>query len=51
MTGAEPAQAIVCYHLSGGGNDFLALAEPSTLPGPAQIRAWCSRGLSLGAEK
>ncbi len=39
-----------CYRLSGGGNDFLALAEPAKPPSGAQIRAWCTRGLSLGAD-
>ena len=38
------------FRLSGGGNDFLALAEPLDDPTPAQIRAWCHRGLSLGAD-
>lgn len=38
------------FRLSGAGNDFLALAEPERLPGPEAIRAWCTRGLSLGAD-
>jgi len=38
------------FRLSGGGNDFLALVEPSREPRPEQIRAWCVRGLSLGAD-
>ena len=38
------------FRLSGGGNDFLALAEPLDDPTPAQIRSWCHRGLSLGAD-
>jgi len=38
------------FRLSGGGNDFLALVEPLDDPTPAQIRAWCHRGLSLGAD-
>ena len=38
------------FRLSGGGNDFLALVEPRRDPAPAQIRAWCVRGLSLGAD-
>ena len=38
------------FRLSGGGNDFLALAEPRRAPTAAQIRAWCARGLSLGAD-
>jgi diaminopimelate epimerase len=38
------------YKVSGSGNDFLALAEPfGTLP-PETIRAWCRRGVSLGAD-
>lgn len=38
------------YRLSGGGNDFLALAEPETMPDEQRIRTWCRRGLSLGAD-
>ena len=38
------------YRLSGGGNDFLALAEPEREPSPDEVRAWCARGLSLGAD-
>ncbi len=38
------------FRLSGGGNDFLALVEPIDEPTPDQIRAWCHRGLSLGAD-
>jgi diaminopimelate epimerase len=38
------------YKLSGSGNDFLALAEPAAPPAPEQIRAWCRRGVSLGAD-
>jgi diaminopimelate epimerase len=38
------------FRLSGGGNDFLALVEPLDDPTPAQIRAWCHRGVSLGAD-
>jgi diaminopimelate epimerase len=41
---------IPCYLVSGGGNDFLALVEPEAVPTPATIRAWCRRGLSLGAD-
>jgi diaminopimelate epimerase len=37
------------YKVSGAGNDFLALVETEP-PGPEQIRAWCRRGLSLGAD-
>jgi diaminopimelate epimerase len=36
--------------VSGGGNDFLALLEPERDPTPAEIAAWCARGLSLGAD-
>ena len=36
--------------LSGGGNDFLALAAPVREPTAGEIRAWCARGLSLGAD-
>ena len=38
------------FRLSGGGNDFLALVEPAGDPPAARIRAWCKRGLSLGAD-
>ncbi len=38
------------FKLSGGGNDFLALAEPTNDPTPGEIVAWCARGLSLGAD-
>ncbi len=38
------------YRLSGGGNDFLALAEPERPPSADRIRTWCTRGLSLGAD-
>ena len=38
------------FKLSGGGNDFLALVEPEPIPPPELIRAWCRRGLSLGAD-
>jgi diaminopimelate epimerase len=38
------------YKLSGSGNDFLALPEPESVPGPEEIRAWCRRGISLGAD-
>lgn len=36
--------------VSGSGNDFIALAEPATDPAPESIRAWCRRGISLGAD-
>ncbi len=38
------------YKLSGSGNDFIALAEPAAPPTAEQIRAWCRRGVSLGAD-
>lgn len=38
------------YKLSGGGNDFLALTEPPAEPHPREIRAWCRRGVSIGAD-
>jgi diaminopimelate epimerase len=38
------------FKVSGSGNDFVALAEPAAEPAPEQIRAWCRRGLSLGAD-
>lgn len=38
------------FQLSGSGNDFLALAEPSDEPTAEQVRAWCRRGVSLGAD-
>lgn len=38
------------YRLSGGGNDFLALVEPRREPSALEIRAWCTRGLSVGAD-
>jgi diaminopimelate epimerase len=41
------------FKLSGSGNDFLALADPTgkaPAPGEAEIRAWCRRGVSLGAD-
>ena len=38
------------YRLSGGGNDFLALVDPERPPTAAEVRAWCRRGLSLGAD-
>jgi diaminopimelate epimerase len=38
------------YKVSGSGNDFVALAEPAETPSPETIRAWCRRGVSLGAD-
>ncbi|HVR28779.1 MAG TPA: diaminopimelate epimerase [Thermoanaerobaculia bacterium] len=38
------------FKLSGCGNDFIALVEPAAPPTAPEIRAWCRRGLSLGAD-
>jgi diaminopimelate epimerase len=38
------------FKVSGSGNDFVALAEPAADPAPEQIRAWCRRGVSIGAD-
>lgn len=38
------------FKLSGSGNDFLALVEPAADPTPDEVRAWCRRGVSLGAD-
>jgi diaminopimelate epimerase len=38
------------FKLSGCGNDFIALVEPAAPPAAADIRAWCRRGVSLGAD-
>ncbi|HYL05432.1 MAG TPA: diaminopimelate epimerase, partial [Thermoanaerobaculia bacterium] len=38
------------FKVSGSGNDFVALAGPAADPTPEQIRAWCRRGVSLGAD-
>lgn len=38
------------FKLSGSGNDFLAFAETAEPPAPEEIRAWCRRGVSLGAD-
>jgi diaminopimelate epimerase len=38
------------FKVSGSGNDFLALAEPFKTPDAETIRAWCRRGVSLGAD-
>ncbi len=42
--------SVPAFLLSGGGNDFLALVEPERVPEAATIRAWCTRGLSVGAD-
>ena len=36
--------------MSGCGNDFIALVEPASAPARSAIRAWCRRGISLGAD-
>jgi diaminopimelate epimerase len=36
--------------MSGCGNDFIALVEPASAPAEGAIRAWCRRGISLGAD-
>jgi diaminopimelate epimerase len=38
------------YRTTGAGNDFLALVEPDANPTAETIRAWCRRGVSLGAD-
>jgi diaminopimelate epimerase len=38
------------FKVSGSGNDFLALPEPAAAPPAERIRAWCRRGISLGAD-
>jgi diaminopimelate epimerase len=38
------------FKVSGSGNDFVALPEPVETPSPERIRAWCRRGISLGAD-
>ncbi len=38
------------FRLSGGGNDFLALASPASHPSAEEIRSLCRRGLSVGAD-
>lgn len=49
---AEGVSTVVSsyFRVTGAGNDFLALAEPAADPSPEEIRAWCRRGLSLGAD-
>ncbi len=50
LTGARTGASTAFYKLSGSGNDFLALVEPEREPTPEEIRSWCARGLSLGAD-
>ncbi len=49
MSGARETE-ISYYQLSGAGNDFIALVEPPAPPEAEEIRAWCRRGLSIGAD-
>ena len=37
------------FFVSGAGNDFIALLDQPA-PDPATIRAWCRRGVSVGAD-
>jgi diaminopimelate epimerase len=43
-------RGVAYFKVSGAGNDFLALAEPDATPAEEEIRAWCRRGVSLGAD-
>lgn len=47
---AGPRQGVPFLRVSGAGNDFLVLAEPEADPAAERIRAWCRRGVSLGAD-
>lgn len=38
------------FKVSGAGNDFIALVEPDRTPRAEEIRVWCRRGLSVGAD-
>lgn len=38
------------YKLSGAGNDFIGLVEPAAWPSADDVRTWCRRGLSVGAD-
>jgi diaminopimelate epimerase len=38
------------FKASGAGNDFVVLVEPAREPTGEEIRAFCRRGLSLGAD-
>ncbi len=38
------------FKLSGSGNDFVALVDPREELSPERLRAWCRRGVSLGAD-
>lgn len=43
-------RGIEFYRVSGSGNDFIALPEPAEEPAAETIRAWCRRGVSVGAD-
>ncbi len=47
---ASPAERRSFFKLSGAGNDFIALTDPAVPPGEHEVRTWCRRGLSLGAD-
>jgi diaminopimelate epimerase len=38
------------FKVSGSGNDFVALVDPPETPSAERIKAWCRRGVSLGAD-
>jgi diaminopimelate epimerase len=38
------------FKVSASGNDFIALADPPAEAAPDRIRAWCRRGISVGAD-
>jgi len=48
--GCDARAVTAVYKVSGGGNDFLALASPERDPSADEIRSWCARGLSFGAD-
>ena len=47
---ADHPREVAFHKLSGAGNDFIAVAEPRRQPNADDIRAWCRRGLSVGAD-
>jgi len=49
VASASP-EPVIAYLVSGAGNDFLALVEPHREPAAQTVRAWCRRGLSVGAD-
>lgn len=38
------------FKASGAGNDFIVLPAPERHPSPEQVRSWCRRALSIGAD-